>query len=189
MHLPGIEPERPIGDALDRCYTPDRLADAVVAALPWLVGVGRIIEPSAGGGAFVRAVRKRHPDALIHGIDLDPEAPARDRCDWWTTCSWTDVDLRSWLPDLIIGNPPFGEALAHVEHALTYTSAVVALILPLAYLGVQEWAPLLDRRPPTILRPILGRPWPDRVRETAVYQWQPAGDQPCRVVPLRGYPR
>lgn len=195
MHLPGIEPERPIGDALDRCYTPDRLARAMVAALPWVIGARRIIEPSAGGGSIVRALHLASPSTSIHGVDLDPRAPARAYtlrlpCSRWTVGDWPtvarEIDDR---PDGIVGNPPFGDALEHVRAALALRCPV-ALILPWAYWGVQEWAPLLDEHPPAFVRPIRGRPWPTKVRETAVYEWYPRGVATCtQVEPLRGYPR
>ena len=188
MTLPGIEQERGIGDALDRCYTPHKLARAVVDSLS--CDPDRIVEPSAGGGSFVLNARDRWPDAIVTGVDVDPDAAARLRCDLWISGDWTKVvGLRSWKPDLILGNPPFGEALAHVEHALTF-GCTVAFILPWAYWGVQAWAPLLDRHPPAFVRPIRGRPWPAKVRETAVFEWHPMRDLPCtQVVPLVGWPR
>ena len=188
MNLPGIEPRREIGDELDRCYTPDRLADAVVQALRF-PGGELIIEPSAGGGAFVRALRRRWLHAVLVGVDLDPAAPGRVGCNDWIEGSWPEV-ARSidWQPNLIVGNPPFGDALEHVTAALSF-GCNVAFILPLAYLGVQAWGPLLDTRPPAVVRPIRGRPWSDKVRETAVFEWWADHRETTSLVPLVGWPR
>lgn len=187
--LPGLAAPIPIGDPLDRCYTPEALARAVVRALP-IETPREVWEPSAGGGAFVRAIRERWPSARVLGVDVDPAAPARSLCNDWITGSWPEVARElARPPRVIVGNPPFGEALEHVEAALRFDT-FVAFILPLAYLGVGAWQPLFAARPPARLRPITGRPWPARVRETAVYEWWGSrwASRPWTVEPLAGWP-
>lgn len=177
--LPGLAAIPPVRDELDRRYTPQSLADAIVDRL--YIGDNvlcpTVLEPSVGGGAFVRAVRHRWPDAEVMGVDIDADAPGFHGCDVTHRGTFLHVDsdykpLGSRI-DLIIGNPPFGQALEHVRHALTFGCPVV-FILPLAYLGVQAWAPLLTGpKRPAFVWPIVGRPWPEHVRECAVFGWEP----------------
>jgi hypothetical protein len=178
-----------IGDPLDRCYTPQALADAIVHVLD-TAPPAFVLEPSVGGGAFVRAVRKRWGDGPhIDGIDIDPTADGLRLCD--ASIVGPAQDLAGADPtmkyDLIIGNPPFSEALEHVSRFVKRCPRVV-MILPLAYLGVQEWDELLTTRPPSRIYRIVGRPWPDRIRETAVYEWN-RDRPPCTFMTrLRGWP-
>jgi 16S rRNA C1402 N4-methylase RsmH len=63
-----------VGDVLDRCYTPDVLAADVVDTLD-LHGDPTVVEPSAGGGAFVRALRARLAGrGSVIAVDVDPGA-------------------------------------------------------------------------------------------------------------------
>lgn len=193
LQLVGVEPRREIRDELDRCYTPDRLADAVVASISVeLVEGATVVEPSFGGGAFLRAIRRRWSETVhVVAVDVDPEAPGRldyehDEClagSWPAVATeWAGVLARrgcepAWMalrPDVIVGNPPFAEAVDHVKAALALRPQVVSMILPWSYWGVDYWAELLHGAArPAVVRPIMPRPWGDRVRETAVYEWHP----------------
>jgi hypothetical protein len=182
--LPGLAAVPPVRDELDRRYTPQSLADAIVDRLN--ITPRRVLEPSVGGGAFVRAVSRRWPTIRIDGVDLDPHAPGLMMCDR-VYCG----DFLAWegSHDLIIGNPPFSEALEHVRHALTFGCPVV-FVLPLAYLGVQQWTPLLQDFVPDVVRPIVGRPWPEHVRECAVFEWRTKhGSVGTRMELLDGWQR
>lgn len=184
--LPGMHLLPPVGDKLDRRYTPQALADAIVDSL-WLDSPQRILEPSVGGGAFARACQRRWPRAHVSGLDVDPDAPGFAHC---TTSGVIDfLDWRMSTYDLIVGNPPFGSALKHVAHALSFGCAVV-FVLPLAYLGVQAWRPVLTM--PRLLRVsvIAGRPWPAHVRECAVYEFAPwQHTAPVQLSLLDGWPK
>lgn len=175
-----------VGDELDRVYTPDLLARAIVDALPGPAPF-RVVEPSVGGGAFVRAARRRWPRTWITGVDRDGCAAGLLAVDQALCGSWPEIAPRLPRPDLILGNPPFGgdTALSHVEAALGTGAARIALILPWAYWGVERWASLLASCPPVEVRPILPRPWPDRVRETALYLWERGSLLPTQIRPLR----
>lgn len=168
-------------DALDRHYTPQSLADLVCDELALLVpDARRILEPSAGGGAFVRAAQRVWPMARVDGVDVDPAAEGLRL----TTCSQAiDVlDPHCFVHqheyDLVLGNPPFTGAVAieHVELALRL-APVVAFILPWSLLGgVQRWAHIMGRdRKPTLARPIVPRPWNRSIRETALFVWDRRG--------------
>lgn len=115
---------------LDAYYTPDDVARACVATLD-LRGVNRVLEPSVGGGAWVMAVAQAAPSADIIGMDLNPEAAGLDAC----TVQMRGKDFLAFSGryDLVIGNPPFSDAQAHVEHALEL-GHTVAFLLRLAFL-------------------------------------------------------
>jgi hypothetical protein len=105
--------------ALDRYYTPRLVADSCVSLLDIEDGE-HCLEPQAGGGSFVDALkaRTRH----VYANDLDPRArglrsvpPMRRRIG----------DFLLWKPetvarkfDRIVGNPPYQGAEDHVAHAL-----------------------------------------------------------------------
>jgi hypothetical protein len=96
-------------------YTPSETADQLVAVLPFLDRSRRILEPSVGGGAFLRAILAREKTTLVfhrlHAIDVDPRAPGLAAVK--AEGGWTGVGdfLELELPkvEVVIGNPPFGE--------------------------------------------------------------------------------
>lgn len=193
LPLPGVR-EFAIGDELDRCYTPQTLADAIVA---WLTReiLSRpprvVLEPSVGGGAFVRAARKAWPRCTIVGVDLDSQAAGLQAVDTALVCDWLEVTADALRPhlqerghdddavDLVLGNPPFGVALEHWQHGPAQWETMQALLMPWAYPGVKQWQDPLKHARPGWVRPILGRPWPKRVRETGVYVR--SADSPTRT--------
>ena len=121
-------------DHLDRFYTNTVLAEAIVAELPESLGKDSrgVWEPHVGGGAFAMAVQRRWPKARVRVSDIDPTAPALR--DLGGTCSdFLSMSPKS-KPWLIIGNPPYGEAEAHVRHALEQTRGHVVFLLRLAFL-------------------------------------------------------
>jgi hypothetical protein len=132
-------------------------------------------EPHAGAGSIVRALLGA--GCGVHFSDLDSEAPvyrawesippqfrrgsghvACDALDGWP---W---HLRE-KPDWIVGNPPFGDAEAHVRAALDVARIGVAFLLRDAFAEGREradfWASnpadrwTFDRRPRFLQR------WPD----------------------------
>lgn len=168
----------PVGahDEGDRYYTPDSLAwaccSAIVARCPSIAPV-RVVEPSVGGGAFVRAIRRKWGATIrrLDGFDIDPDAAGlRDVNHPWVA-DWAKVGT-SISPDLILGNPPFSgdTAIEHVNTARLCIgkAGVVAFILPLSYLGVQRWDRLVSEA--AGVGRIVGRPWPV-LREVALYVW------------------
>lgn len=195
----------PVGDELGRCFTPLPLAQAVVDAVEWDDNaeglLTTVLEPSVGGGAFVRAARHRWPLARILGVDIDPRAEAfelglvdRGEVGDFPTVArfWDRIEFGAGgRPDLIVGNPPFGKAvgidvtIAHV-HACLDLAQVVALVLPLPYLCGHEFDAIWRRQRPAIVR-VIGRPWPTRLREVAVFEWR-TGSTRTDVVDLGGWP-
>ena len=179
-------------DDLDRYYTPDGLALACVRRLfgahrtPW--DGSHVLEPSVGGGAFVRALRKNRGDTItITGVDLDPDAKGLALCDHAITGDFPAVvESLPKRQHLVIGNPPFTgpEAIRHVEAAFNAAPrGIIAMILPWGPLGgVQRWRHLMDGpNAPAAVYPIAPRPWPAQVREVALVVWTP-GAAPVRTV-------
>ncbi len=134
--------------ALDQYYTKGQVAWSCWRKLQQItrrLGVSleesRIIEPSAGGGAFLDTAPA---GVVVHGFDVSP-APHRE-----------DIRFHDFLADslprlpgprrdgahIVVGNPPFGKksSLVHafIERAFTHAQAdIVAFIVPLA---MRKWA-------------------------------------------------
>jgi len=121
-------------DPLDRYYTPDALADAVVRALIRRAG-GQVpdllLEPCAGAGPFGRAALAQGV-AAARGCDVDPEARPGFELDL--------VDVADWRPDVgrardvwVVTNPHYRgvyETVQTMRDLQARTSArILALLL------------------------------------------------------------
>ena len=86
---------------LDKYYTEDTLAQHCVDVTFSLLGKDwdRIIEPSSGGGAFLKYL----PEDTID-YDIAPELDRTIQMDY------REVQLPHMERSLVIGNPPFGRA-------------------------------------------------------------------------------
>lgn len=94
----------------DKVYTPDWLAEAIVNHYkPW----GKCLEPCAGGGAFVRAMRKFGVAEVVeYEIDRGQDfllAPENERFDF------------------IITNPPFSKFRAFLKKSMEVADNIVFL--------------------------------------------------------------
>lgn len=125
---------------LDAYYTPDALAEALVGLLP-IEPTDTVLEPHAGGGAFVRALRPRC--ARVLACDVNPDAEGLALADSAYRGDFLSCGIGGrWT----VGNPPFRGFEAHVEHALSL-SRHVAFLLRLAVMESQGRAPLWRRWP------------------------------------------
>ena len=135
----------------DQYYTPPTLADALMRRLiadGWVTPDCSVLEPSAGGGAFVTALQRHVSDDVI-AIDID--APDSICCDF---LDWT-------MPaDLVCGNPPFRDAERHVRHALGLRNhgGTVAFLLRLAFLEGKCRADFWNANPPSMVYVLRERP-------------------------------
>lgn len=86
---------------LDKYYTEDSLAKHCVEKTFEILGSDwdRIIEPSAGAGAYLKYLPK---NTLAY--DIAPEAPNIK------TADYREIQLPYMEKSLVIGNPPFGRA-------------------------------------------------------------------------------
>jgi hypothetical protein len=137
---------------LDAYYTPDALAAKLVRLLP-IGPADTVLEPHAGGGAFVRAllpVARR-----VHACDVNPEATGLHIDGVSTSWGADFLELNYRGADWIVGNSPFRGFEQHVEHALTLSRHVCFLLR----LAVMESASSASRVTWHIRERSPARPW------------------------------
>jgi predicted RNA methylase len=117
---------------LDAYFTPDPLAVALVSLLDIRNG-DMVIEPSCGGGAFVRAIHAAAPSAHVLGIDINPDAPGLVAADSSMVGDWPALAPSLEVATWVVGNPPYGAAASHIAAALD-AGLNVAMLLRLAML-------------------------------------------------------
>lgn len=120
--------------ALDAYYTKDEVAlrcvEKFIEICPNLDNNSTWIEPSVGGGAFLRALYSKLGQAVsVVTIDTNQKTDATFHADF---LSWSpDVSLSK--PLVVFGNPPFGKnssiAIQFVNHSSKFAS-FIAFILP-----------------------------------------------------------
>ncbi len=109
--------------------TPEKIASLLVQSIP-AVFASRILEPSAGLGRLVRAVRTRFPEATVTCVEKNQRNVGQLRA---TFANHDDVDVMEadflelsphdiGLFDAILMNPPFANQadIDHVTHALSF---------------------------------------------------------------------
>lgn len=130
--LPPAKPQT--RDDLGQFFTPDWAAEALVERyFGDLSSADRVIEPTCGRGAFLRAIPREVP-AL--GVEID-ERLAREAVRMSgrpvVVGDFRAVDL-PWTPTAMIGNPPFQlrtiEGILERAHDLLPEDGRVGLILP-----------------------------------------------------------
>lgn len=102
---------------LEQFYTPQATADWVIKVIrdqPWWIDIVECIEPTAGTGVFLNALKPFEHYMTVHSFDLEPKHPDVILQDALT------VDVKNLLLHptkgvqiprdhvLLIGNPPFG---------------------------------------------------------------------------------
>ncbi len=114
-------------DVLDRFYTKSEVATNCVNSIEDILATfDTIVEPSAGGGSFMKALSKFNN---IEGYDLEPAYLGITKADWF------DINLSGKGSVCVIGNPPFGKrnvlSKAFIMHALSFDNVeCIAMILP-----------------------------------------------------------
>jgi len=162
---PRVPYPRITGDAY---YTPDDVAAACVEIVWHRVLKARIIEPSAGGGAFLRALgRVGVWRSNTVAVDINPDADGLRLAgtshvgDFLTMPQPKDC---APLPVWVIGNPPYKHALEHVEHAMSLAfpergpTGGVGFLLRLAFLEGQGRASFWREHPATEVHVLTRRP-------------------------------
>ena len=155
-------------DPLDRYYTPPALAQQLVATLGILPG-DVVLDPSAGGGAFLQCL----DPALhtLHAVDIDPHAPVFDQQVHGALCD--DFLRYTGGADWIIGNPPYKHAESHLRHALGLARVGCAFLFRLSFLESRKRAALWKEHPPTVVHVLTRRPsfTADGRTDSAAYAW------------------
>lgn len=181
----------PVGDALapwlmlmsdeelDVCLTPPALALEICRVLQRTLDCGdygaapKILEPSAGDGAFVNAARNTWPESDIVAIEIRPECKDKlilagaTRSETWSLEQWLATDDgKSSLgdadesADLVIGNPPFAFAEPHIRMLLDgmKEGAHLVFLLRLGFYESHERIPFWRECPEKFFAPIVPRP-------------------------------
>lgn len=167
-------------DALDRYYTPDHVARACVGALAWrptTLVPEVVLDPHVGGGAFARAARRQWGEHVyVLGSDLDPAAPGYPDTDLWFSGTDFLEGPSSWGTrgiDIIIGNPPYNNAEAHVRRALEVAPYVGFLLRAGFLAGRARGDGLWKEFPPRSVHILSRRPsfTADGRSDSADYVW------------------
>lgn len=94
-----------------------------------------ILEPGAGEGVFIDALRERFPESVIHGFDINTTCQPWPGADLSMELNFLEEEDRRHLPglvhgdyDLAIGNPPYTYAQEFIEHSLRLSHHVVFLL-------------------------------------------------------------
>ena len=178
-------------DVLDRYYTPGALAESLTSLLP-IRSSDRVVEPSCGGGAFVRALLRRTP--RVHAFDLDPEARGLRATPFATSGDFLRQKEPEKLFDFAVGNPPYQDAERHVVHVLRFVrkGGSVAFLLRLGFLEGQKRIAFWRRFPARRVFVLSERPsFTGGGTDSAAYAffvWEKGwkGETSLRVVSWRG---
>lgn len=134
--------------AADKYYTPDELARFIVRrTLSEAPKDLKILEPSAGGGAFLRALTD---DGFTDIIGVEP---FREQAIWPENVAWWKYQIENCDSscgfDIIIGNPPYSLAQQHVEKCLELLApgGMLVFLLRLAFLETKKRAPFWKENP------------------------------------------
>ena len=117
---------------LEQYFTPAPMVRQMIKHVLPIVRPGTpktILEPSAGQGAIVRAMREHFPDAEITANDVDKslEWPEADRSFHMDFAQFADIQSRKSF-DLCVGNPPFTLAQAHIMLGRGLARALIFLV-------------------------------------------------------------
>ena len=137
LALPGVDtlpPERLRQKALSQWFTDEataqRLTERMVGRPP---GSWRVLEPSAGSGALIRALLSHSPAGLhVDAVELDPRFAAglSDLCVHVECCDYLTRPAPAEPYDLVLMNPPYEGGLdsEFLEKAMRESRCVVALV-------------------------------------------------------------
>lgn len=112
--------------AAEAFFTPDALADSLVDRLGHMDPEARVLEPSAGEGALVRALLRKRPGLRVTAIEALAQHVAKLAAipeHGGPVLQEDFLDARpqsQGLFDAIAQNPPFSREIEHVRHAYTF---------------------------------------------------------------------
>lgn len=151
----------------DTYETPLVVAQAIIRDLAQDITFNprRILEPSSGGAAFVKAAATFWPEAKITAVDIRPE------CENYALMSGASKFIQGDFEevaakavgnvDLVIGNPPFTYAERHLRAIWKnlLPGGTVAFLLGSGFLaGKDRWDGLYREMPLRAFAPIAPRP-------------------------------
>lgn len=114
----------------DKFYTKDSVSLHCVNLFKSVIdssSYNGFIEPSSGGGSFIRAIEMEFPQKTIVAYDIKPEHETAIQK------SWFEVN-ENLCEKVVIGNPPFGSrnklSKDFIKHAIHLGGKTIAFILP-----------------------------------------------------------
>jgi hypothetical protein len=168
--------------------TPQDVADRIVRSMDrhdLIMPGARVLEPSAGDGAFVRAVRERAPSAYIVALEpSDRVLACKGVADMAKPMRLEEIVIPEQARfDLIIGNPPYNLAAEHVRLCLDLLAPEGRLVflLRLGFLASKGRRRLFEQHPPERVDVLAERPsfswtWVCRACE---HKWTTAPEPPA----------
>jgi len=118
--------------SLDKFYTKPEISDLCVNVLSSNVKIkdrDLIVEPSAGNGSFIKALKKFNCNKIF--LDIAPENKQIKQANF---LEWQPPKIKGKIH--VIGNPPFGKqsslCLKFIKHAAKFADSV-SFILPLSF--------------------------------------------------------
>lgn len=165
----------------DRYYTPDWLVQQCIQhVLPviCLRPPATILEPNAGTGQFVKALRKRYEKSVIVAVDLMP--PNEDpwpEADESIFGDYLQIPLAPNSFDLAVGNPPFEPAMRMIEHCLSQSKRLVYLVRQ-GFLSTPKRGSFFRKHRPSHVFIVANRPAfdvPPEVLLDPEYDWTEGG--------------
>jgi hypothetical protein len=158
----------------DKYYTATTAATQCLTQLiPLLTNPGGFIwiEPSAGNGVFLNALKNVLPAARAIGLDIAPGSAHIEKADFF---SWGASGLDATSQRIFFGNPPFGRqsslARRFIQRAAQLNAQWIAFILPRSF-----EKPSLQKHVPTIYHLRLSQ----RLDANSFIVNQKAYDVPC----------
>jgi hypothetical protein len=112
---------------LDQFDTPPIALDPLFQHEPLLANVTAVAEPFCGKGNLVTAMRAR--GLTVHASDIQDRG-----CPDSTVLDFLAMTSRPSDCDVLLSNPPYGEAMDHLEHSWVLGFRLVTFLLPPSFL-------------------------------------------------------
>jgi hypothetical protein len=91
--------------------------EAAFNLLPSHFAPEKVLDPGMGMGVFGKEAKKRWTDSFVVGVELNNDMPLHNWYDWNIRGDFLSIPFDDRF-DLVIGNPPYGEAEAFVRRSL-----------------------------------------------------------------------